>query len=187
MNDMCPSSLTKEELEELRKEFPKIIKKRKTIKDYISALKNYDYVVAELYCTRNKLAESRKNLQELSKFNDQKMQKIFSLQQQLEDNEKYYQMKYKDFKSIQNKLEITEERRRVNSGKIGGLVKQNNILNQKNELYLQIISSKDRDLEHAAIIIQNLNKKIKSLRNKPTIQELREYERTRKSPRKIEK
>jgi len=49
MNDMCPSSLTKEELEELRKEFPKIIKKRKTIKDYISALKNYDYVVAELF------------------------------------------------------------------------------------------------------------------------------------------
>lgn len=109
------------------------------------------------------------------------------MQQKLIDNEKYYQMKYKDFKNIQNKLEITEERRRVNSGKIGGLVKQNNILNQKNELYLQIISSKDRDLEHAATIIQSLNKKIKSLRNKPTIQELREYERTRKSPRKIKK
>lgn len=32
MNDMCPSSLTKEELEELRKEFPKIIKKKKNYK-----------------------------------------------------------------------------------------------------------------------------------------------------------
>lgn len=187
MNDMCPSSLTKEELEELRKEFQKIIKKRKTIKDYISALKNYDYVVAELFCTRNKLNASRHSIKVLNKFSEQQEKEILHLQQKLIDNEKYYQMKYKDFKNIQNKLEITEERRRVNSGKIGGLVKQNNILNQKNELYLQIISSKDRDLEHAAIIIQNLNKKIKSLRNKPTIQELREYERTRKSPRKIKK
>lgn len=187
MNDMCPSSLTKEELEELRKEFLKIIKKRKTIKDYISALENYDYVVAELFCTRNKLNASRHSIKVLNKFSEQQEKEILYLQQKLIDNEKYYQMKYKDFKNIQNKLEITEERRRVNSGKIGGLVKQNNILNQKNELYLQIISSKNRDLEHAATIIQSLNKKIKSLRNKPTIQELREYERTRKSPRKIKK
>lgn len=109
------------------------------------------------------------------------------MQQKLIDNEKYYQMKYKDFKNIQNKLEITEERRRVNSGKIGGLVKQNNILNQKNELYLQIIDSKDRDLKQAAIIIKSLNNKIKSLKNKPTIEELKEYEITRKSPRKNKK
>lgn len=131
MNDMCPSSLTKEELEELRKEFPKIIKKRKTIKDYISALKNYDYVVAELFCTRNKLNASRHSIKVLNKFSEQQEKEILHLQQKLIDNEKYYQMKYKDFKNIQNKLEIAEERRRVNSGKIGGLVKQNNILNQK--------------------------------------------------------
>lgn len=183
----CPSSLTRADLKEFKRQFPKILKSKKSAKDYLLALRNYDYVVAELYCTRNKLAESRKNLQELSKFNDQKMQKIFSLQQQLEDNEKYYLMKYKDFKEIENKLKITEERRRVNSGKIGGLVKQNNILNQKNELYLQIIDSKDRDLKQAAIIIKCLNDKIKSLKNKPTIEELKEYERTRKSPRKNKK
>ena len=175
----CPSSLTRADLKEFKKQFPKILKSKKSAKDYLLALRNYDYVVAELYCTRNKLAESRKN--------DQKMQKIFSLQQQLEDNEKYYWMKYKDFKEIENKLKITEERRRVNSGKIGGLVKQNNILNQKNELYLQIIDSKDRDLKQAAIIIKSLNDRIKSLKNKPTIEELKEYERTRKSPRKNKK
>lgn len=74
----CPSSLTRADLKEFKKQFPKILKSKKSAKDYLLALRNYDYVVAELYCTRNKLAEYRKNLQELSKFNDQKMQKILA-------------------------------------------------------------------------------------------------------------
>lgn len=47
-----------------------------------------------------------------------------------------------------------------------------------------MLDFKDRDLKQAATIIQNLNKEIKSLKNRPTMKELKEYEITRKSPRK---
>lgn len=185
------SSLTKQELKEIQKSFPKLFKKRKTIKEYISSIKNYDYIVAELYCTRNKLLIERENIKmlsnketELEQISSNRLQKIFSLMKNNEELEKILSLKSKDLENVIKKFKETEKRRRINSGKVGGLVKQNNILIKKNEMYTQIIEAKDRDLKQAAIIIDNLNKKIKSLKNKPTIEELKQYEMTRKSPRK---
>lgn len=191
MNDLCPSSITKSELKKLRKQFPDIIKKRKTVKEYLRAIKNYDYVVAELFCTRNKLGDARDKIEKLEKSqkvleqaNNNKMSKISNLYKQIEDYEQLYRLKLNDIKLMQNKLKTTEERRRINAGKIGGLIVSNKNLNNKVEIYKQVLESKDRDLNQATIIIKNLNDKIKSLKNKPSIEELKEYDRTRKSPRK---
>lgn len=190
----CASSLTKKELNELRKEFPKLPKKRKTLKEYIHSLKEYDYVVAELLCTRNKLAKARAENDEYKdrvkiaeEFNEKKMKEIFKLHKQISDYEDLYNLKCNDERKIIAKLKETENKRRINSGKAGGLVKQNNILKERNEMYKQVIEAKERDLKKAATIIDSLNKKIKSLKNKPTIEESKQYEMTRKSPRKKEK
>lgn len=190
----CVSSLTKKELNELRKKFPKLPKKRKTLKEYINSIKEYDYVVAELFCTRNKLAEARAENNEYKdrvriaeEFNEKKMKEIFKLHKQISDYEDLYTLKCNDERKIIAKLKETENKRRINSGKAGGLVKQNNILKEKNEMYKQVIEAKERDLKQAATIIDSLNKKLKSLKNKPTIEELKQYEMTRKSPRKNKK
>lgn len=190
-NTKCPSSITKSELRQMRKEFPEIIKKRKSLKEYIKSLKNYEYVEAELYFTRNKLSDARNKIEELEeqrfileRANNNKMDKIFELQQQIVDYEELYRLKLHDLELIKDKLKEIEEKRRVNAGKVGGLVVSNKNLNNKVEMYKQLLESKDRDLRKAAIIIKNLNDKIRSLKNKPSIEELKEYDRTRKSPRK---
>lgn len=190
-NINCPSSITKSELRQIKKEFPKITKKRKSLKEYINSLKNYEYVEAELYFTRNKLDDARNKIEELEeqnhileRANNNKMDKIFKLQQQIVDYEKLYELKLKDLELIKNKLVETEERRRSNAGKVGGLIVSNKNLNNRVEMYRQVLESKDRDLNQAAIIIKSLNDRIRSLKNKPSIEELKEYDRTRKSPRK---
>lgn len=190
-NINCPSSITKSELRQIKKEFPKITKKRKSLKEYINSLKNYEYVEAELYFTRNKLDDARNKIEEieeqnhiLERANNNKMDKIFKLQQQIVDYEKLYELKLKDLELIKNKLVETEERRRSNAGKVGGLIVSNKNLNNRVEMYRQVLESKDRDLNQAAIIIKSLNDRIRVLKNKPSIEELKEYDRTRKSPRK---
>lgn len=115
------------------------------------------------------------------------MKEIFKLHKQISDYEDLYTLKCNDERKIIAKLKETENKRRINSGKAGGLVKQNNILKEKNEMYKQVIEAKERDLKQAATIIDSLNKKLKSLKNKPTIEELKQYEMTRKSPRKNKK
>lgn len=191
MNDLYPLPLNKRKINKLRKQFPDIVKKRKKLKEYISALKNYDYVEKELWLTRNKLNDAKNKIKELEeekhtleRANNNKMDKIFSLQQQIVDYEELYELKLKDLALIQNKLKETEERRRANAGKVGGLIASNKNLNNKVEMYKQIIDGKDRDLNQAVIIIKNLNKKINRLTNKPTFEEIKEYEKTGRLPKK---
>lgn len=84
------------------------------------------------------------------------------------ENEKEKNIKYINY--LLDKIDLTEARRRANAGRVGGFKAHNNKLSD--------------DLAKAKEIINKLNEENKRLKNRPTMQELIEYERTRKSPRK---
>lgn len=69
-----------------------------------------------------------------------------------------------------DKIQLIEKRRRANAGRVGGLKARNNKLSN--------------DLAKAKVIINKLNEENKKIKNRPTMQEFIDYERTRKSPRK---
>lgn len=170
-NNLKP--LSKKEMNELRKELPKLEKRRKTIKDYINALKNYDRVVAELKYTKNKLDYANNNIETLQNLNILKDNKLNNIQNTYnnlrianKNLKKDFELKCDELEQTIAKLEKTENRRRTNASKIGGLVKQINALNKKPETYKQIINAKSRDLKQAAAIIKSLNYKIKVLEHR---------------------
>ncbi len=170
-NNLKP--LSRKEMNELRKRLPKLEKKRKTIKDYINALKNYDHVIAELKYTKNKLdyaINDIKTLQNLSIQKDNKLNDIQNTYNNLrianKNLKKDLELKCDELEQTIAKLEKTENRRRINASKIGGLVKQINALNKKPETYKQIINAKNRDLKQAVTIIKSLNYKIKVLEHR---------------------
>lgn len=170
-NNLKP--LTKKEMNELRKGFSKLKKRRKTIKDYINALKNYDRVVAELKYTKNKLDYAISNIQTLQNLCIKKDNKLNDIQNTYnnlrianKNLKKDLLLKCDELEETIAKLEKTENRRRINASKIGGLVKQINALNKKPETYKQIINAKSRDLKQAAAIIKSLNYKIKVLEHR---------------------
>ena len=170
-NNLKP--LTKKEMNELKKALPKLEKRRKTIKDYINALKNYDRVVAELKYTKNKLDYAINNIKTLQNLSIQKDNKLNDIQNTYnnlrianKNLKKDLELKCDELEQTIAKLEKTENRRRINASKIGGLVKQINALNKKPETYKQIINAKNRDLKQAVTIIKSLNYKIKVLENR---------------------
>lgn len=170
-NNLKP--LTKKEMNELKKALPKLEKRRKTIKDYINALKNYDRVVAELKYTKNKLDYATSNIETLQNLNILKDNKLNNIQNTYnnlrianKNLNKDLELKCDELEQTIAKLEKTENRRRINASKIGGLVKQINALNKKPETYKQIINAKNRDLKQAATIIKSLNYKIKVLEHR---------------------
>lgn len=90
-----------------------------------------------------------------------------------QENERLSKAKEKHTKYINyllNKIDLIEAKRRANAGRVGGFKAHNNKLSD--------------DLAKAKEIINKLNEENKKLKNRPTMQELIEYERTRKSPRK---
>jgi len=98
------------------------------------------------------------------------------------------QIKLKDnqIKKIHDKYLETEEKRRNNASKAGGLqTSLNKSYKEKKELSNMVNELTDR-LNEARNLIQSLNKEIRRLKTKPdlTMENLRKYERTRKSPRK---
>ncbi len=170
-NNLKP--LTKKEMNELRKVLPKLEKRRKTIKDYINALKNYDRVVAELKYTKHQLDYATGNIETLQNLNILKDKKLNNIQNTYNNLQianknlnKDLELKCDELEQTIAKLEKTENRRRINASKIGGLVKQINALNKKPETYKQIINAKSRDLKQAAAIIKSLNYKIKVLEHR---------------------
>lgn len=170
-NNLKP--LSRKEMNELRKELPELEKKRKTIKDYINALKNYDRVVAELKYTKHQLDYATSNIETLQNLNILKDKKLNNIQNTYIDLRianknlnKDLELKCDELEQTIAKLEKTENRRRINASKIGGLVKQINALNKKPETYKQIINAKSRDLKQAATIIKSLNYKIKVLEHR---------------------
>lgn len=165
--------LSRKEMNELRKGLPKLEKRRKTIKDYINALKNYDRVVAELKYTKHQLDYATSNIETLQNLNILKDKKLNNIQNTYNNLQianknlnKDLELKCDELEQTIAKLEKTENRRRINASKIGGLVKQINALNKKPETYKQIINAKSRDLKQAATIIKSLNYKIKVLEHR---------------------
>lgn len=170
-NNLKP--LSRKEMNELRKVLPKLEKRRKTIKDYINALKNYDRVVAELKYTKHQLDYATSNIETLQNLNILKDKKLNNIQNTYNNLQianknlnKDLELKCTELEQTIDKLEKTENRRRINASKIGGLVKQINALNKKTETYKQIINAKSRDLKQAAAIIKSLNYKIKVLEHR---------------------
>lgn len=170
-NNLKP--LSRKEMNELRKKLPELEKKRKTIKDYINALKNYDRVVAELKYTKHQLDYATSNIETLQNLNILKDKKLNNIQNTYnnlrianKNLNKDLELKCDELEQTIAKLEKTENRRRINASKIGGLVKQINALNKKPETYKQIINAKNRDLKQAATIIKSLNYKIKVLEHR---------------------
>ncbi len=170
-NNLKP--LSRKEMNELRKKLPELEKKRKTIKDYINALKNYDRVVAELKYTKHQLDYATSNIETLQNLNILKDKKLNNIQNTYNNLQianknlnKDLELKCTELEQTIAKLEKTENRRRINASKIGGLVKQINALNKKTETYKQIINAKSRDLKQAATIIKSLNYKIKVLEHR---------------------
>lgn len=170
-NNLKP--LSRKEMNELRKVLPKLEKRRKTIKDYINALKNYDRIVAELKYTKHQLDYATSNIETLQNLNILKDKKLNNIQNTYNNLQianknlnKDLELKCTELEQTIAKLEKTENRRRINASKIGGLVKQINALNKKTETYKQIINAKSRDLKQAAAIIKSLNYKIKVLEHR---------------------
>lgn len=88
---------------------------------------------------------------------------------------------------LENKLNMLNQKYQKLIGRVGGLTKQRNASFQTINIFKDMLAFKDRDLKQAATIIQNLNIEMKSLKNRPTMKELKEYEITRKSPGKNKK
>lgn len=88
---------------------------------------------------------------------------------------------------LENKLNMLNQKYQKLIGRVGGLTKQRNASFQTINIFKDMLAFKDRDLKQAATIIQNLNIEMKSLKNRPTMKKLKEYEITRKSPRKNKK
>ena len=90
-----------------------------------------------------------------------------------QENERLSKAKEKHTKYINyllDKIDLIEAKRRANAGRVGGFKAHNNKLSD--------------DLAKAKEIINKLNEENKKLKNRTTMQEHIEYERTRKSPRK---
>lgn len=155
--------LTEEEIEEFIKGFPNIPKKRKKIKECIKAIKNYDYILLKLDILKT-------NNETLQRINDGRFRKLMEAHKRYNDLEETYL-------EVKNKLDSA-------NSKIGGLTTKMNKQKEELEVYKQMLSSKDADLKQSVEIIKRLEEKVKSLKNKPTMNELREYERTRRSPKK---
>lgn len=160
-----PKKLTRWQERRLQKMFPEV-----PVEHTIEAIENYDAVLNELKF--KKIAEK-----ELIEINNKKENKIFNL---FKENERLEQ----EIIRLNEDNKTLEEKRRKTAGKAGGLTAKNNSLEKEKALYKTMLDEKEEGLKKAKEIIDELNKKIKQLKNRPTMSEIYEYERTRKSPKK---
>ena len=91
-----------------------------SFKKIIDSIKNYDFVVNELEYT--------------SKISENRQKAIFRLQNQCKQNEDMLILKVKEIKKLEDKILEKESQRRINAGKIGGLQKRVNELEEELEL-----------------------------------------------------
>lgn len=92
-------------------------------------------------------------------------------------------------KKLNLKLTETESRRRKNASAIGGFVKKNHLLTEKLKEYDNLLKDAYINLANARNIIVSQNNEIQKLKRKPklTIENLRKWDRTGKSPRNEER
>ena len=91
--------------------------------------------------------------------------------------EKYINLK-KLYETLEEENILLEKRRRSNAGAVGGLIATNNKLRKQIKLLTN-------DLAYAIKIIKELNKENQKLKNPTTMQQIYEYERTRKAPKSV--
>lgn len=126
------------------------------IKYIINAAREYKNLINEISIKENEIINLTTEKNNMKQENE-------ILSKEKEKNTKYINY-------LLDKIDLTEARRRANAGRVGGFKAHNNKLSN--------------DLDKAKEIINKLNEENKKLKNRPTMQELIEYERTRKSPRK---
>lgn len=167
-----PKKLTRWQERKLQKMFPEI-----PVVNSIEAIKNYDNVVDEL--NLKKTIEK-----ELIETNSKKEKRIFEFYKENVRLQNEIIRLNEENKILEEKNKTIEEKRRKTAGKIGGLTAKNNSLEKEKALYKKMLDEKEEGLKKTKEIIDELNKKIKQLKNRPTMSEIYEYERTRKSPKK---
>lgn len=114
MEEYRVRDLTKTEENELRKMMPKLPKKKFSIKKIIKAIRNYDKLLDELAL--------------LTEISENRQKSIFRLQSQNKEKEDLLVLKIKEIKKLEDKILEKEEQRRINAGKVGGLQKRVNQL-----------------------------------------------------------
>lgn len=101
-------------------------------------------------------------------------------------------LKDSQIKEMHQKYLELEDKRRKNASKAGGLQTSLNRMYKQNEELLNTVdeltdrlNDSTNKINEAREMIQSLNKEIRRLKRKPalTMENLRKYERTRKSPR----
>lgn len=141
------------------------------IKEFINAIKNYP-VLKEQY-----------ELLEVELLNANEENKNLDNRVRLKDLQ---------IKEMHKKYLELEDKRRKNASKAGGLQTSLNRMYKQNEELLNTVdeltdrlNDSTNKIDEAREMIQSLNKEIRRLKRKPalTMENLRKYERTRKSPR----
>lgn len=141
------------------------------IKEFINAIKNYP-VLKEQY-----------ELLEVELLNANEENKNLDNRVRLKDLQ---------IKEMHKKYLELEDKRRKNASKAGGLQTSLNRMYKQNEELLNAVdeltdrlNDSTNKIDEAREMIQSLNKEIRRLKRKPalTMENLRKYERTRKSPR----
>lgn len=141
------------------------------IKEFINAIKNYP-VLKEQY-----------ELLEVELINANEENKNLDNRVRLKDLQ---------IKEMHKKYLELEDKRRKNASKAGGLQTSLNRMYKQNEELLNTVdeltdrlNDSTNKIDEAREMIQSLNKEIRRLKRKPalTMENLRKYERTRKSPR----
>ena len=122
--------------------------------------------------------------EELIELNNNKQERLFDVYKENERLEEFSIETHIENEELKTKLEETELKRRKTAGKVGGLTAKLHSVEKEKEFYKGMLDEKDQGLKKSKEIIDELNKKIKQLKNRPTMTEIYEYERTRKSPKK---
>lgn len=169
----APNKLSEKQEKELRNQFPKL----PSISHCVEAIKNYDDTV-------NKLELEKIKNEELIELNNNKQERLFYVYKENERLEEFSIETHIENEELKSKLEETELKRRKTAGKVGGLTAKLHSVEKEKEFYKGMLDAKEQGLKKSKEIIDELNKKIKQLKNRPTMTEIYEYERTRKSPKK---
>lgn len=118
-----------------------------SFKKIIDSIKNYDFVVNELTKTQKNYDKTVNELEYTSKISENRQKAIFRLQNQCKQNEDMLILKVKEIKKLEDKILEKENQRRINAGKIGGLQKRVNELEEELELTKKSLAEKEELLK----------------------------------------
>lgn len=149
--------------------------------------KEYQEEVSANASLKDKINNLNKELEKTNAELGLKKLDNYRLTKEIHRKNEFIESKIQENICLENKLNMLNQKYQKLIGRVGGLTKQRNASFQTINIFKDMLAFKDRDLKQAATIIQNLNIEMKSLKNRPTMKELKEYEITRKSTRKNKK